>query len=230
MVHDSKVNIRCDQLKDIQIQLNRMGSKASATFGQVEQGDEAFLGLNFVMNEDRCELQSEDGRSIATMNKKVHIALNDLSSSVKSIEFKAVTSRKELNQRISTSSEPLNSKSPRPCWGIHVHVFGARVDAAVVGRVLSHYRLFLQHPSSSFDDTAYENPHYLNLPGNSLPNGAILPPISSEILGRDTSHTDSTRSVNHEMTDMFSVINDLPKRDYLTKVETDDRIQTTLLR
>ncbi|KAJ5338183.1 hypothetical protein N7452_004911 [Penicillium brevicompactum] len=206
-----------------------MGTKASATSEQAERGDEALLCLNFVMNEDRCELESEDGRPIATMNKKTHLALNDLASSVKSIEFKGVTSRRELYQRLSTSSEPFNSKSPKLCWGIQIYVFGARADVAVVGRELSRYRLFLQHPSPSVDDTTYENPHYLNLPGNSLPNGAILPPISSEILDRDTAHTEVAGSINHEVTDVFSAINDLPKQDFLKKVETDGRIQTTLL-
>ena len=182
------------------------------------------------MSKDRCELQSEDGRSIATMNKKTHLALSDLSSSAKSIDFRGLISRKELNERITTSPEPFNLKAPSIFWGINVHVFGARTDAEVVGRELSRYRLFLQHPSPLLDDTTYENPHYLHLPGNSLPNGAILPPIPSELLERETGHTKTKETPNHEVADVFSVIDDLPKQDYLKEVKADGRIQTTLLR
>jgi hypothetical protein len=224
------IDIRYIQLKEIQIQFNRIRTVASAAFDQIERGDEVFLCLNFVMNEDRCELQSKDGRSVAMMNKKTHLALTCLSSSAKSIEYKGLVSRKELNRRISTNSGPANSEPPSLCCRIHIYVFGTRVDAAVVGQELSRYRLFLQHPSPSLYDATYENPHYLNLPGNSLPNGILLPPISPTTLACETGYTDTTGSIGHEVTDMFSVINDLPKQGYLKKAQTDKRIQTTLLR
>ncbi|KAJ5520812.1 hypothetical protein N7463_001265 [Penicillium fimorum] len=182
------------------------------------------------MNEDRCELQSKDGRPVAVINKKTHIALACLSSSAKSIEYKGFVSRKELDRKISTNSESANSKPQSLCCRIQIYLFGTRIDADVVGQELSRYRLFLQHPSPSVYDAAYENPHYLNLPGNSLPNGILLPPISSKTRDCETDYTDITRSVGHEETDIFSIINDIPKQGYLEKWQTDKRIQTTLLR
>lgn len=109
-------------------------------------------------------------------------------------------------------------------------MFGTRINADVVGQELSRYRLFLQHPSPPLYDTAYENPHYLSLPGNSLPNGTLLPPISPKTLDCETGYTSTTGSIGHEVTDMFTIIDDLPKQGYLKKAQIDKRIQTTLLR
>jgi hypothetical protein len=188
------------------------------------------------MHEDHSELQSNDGCSVAVINKKTHLALICLSSSAKSIEYKGLVSRKEFNsrkdsnQRVSTHSKPANSEPPYSRCRIHIYLFGTRIDAAVVGQELSRYRLFLQHPSPSFYDTTYENPHYLNLPGNSLPSGTLLPPIFSKNIECETRNTDTTGSIGHEVTDVFTIMNDLPKQGYLEKAQTDKRIQTTLLR
>lgn len=136
--------------------------------------------------------------------------------------------RSELNQRLVAAELSSGIPPPNlPCTTA-ILIFGPRFIAATLARELSKSRLFLQHPYSMATHTPYENPQYLSKVGSSLPNGALLPPLTAEAPHRDTYQF--TQVDQDDEMDPAAVMDNIDKPSDFEKVNVDERISATLTR
>jgi SWI/SNF-related matrix-associated actin-dependent regulator of chromatin subfamily A3 len=161
------------------------------------------------------------------MDRRTHFALKSLQNR-KSLKYTGLIPRSELQQKLSAAAEPLGSTSTKLSCLMGILVFGPRWVADTLAKDLAKYRLFLQHPDYRPDDAPYYNPQYLGIPGSSFVNGAILPPISTEVLR--TAKEQSVKLQHDDQPDLETVMDNLPRPSHLREAESDNKIRTTLLR
>lgn len=154
------------------------------------------------------------------MSKATHLALRSFPSST-SLSFSCLIPKGKLNQKLAAAAAPPGSVSPNLTCTVDVLIFGPSNLGDVLARHLCRCRLFLQHPHSVPTSVKYENPQYLEVAGNSFHNDAVLPLIPDDPLNN---------SDDDEAVDLPTVIDNLPRHDYLQEVNIDEGILTTLLR
>ncbi|RYP47846.1 hypothetical protein DL768_006163 [Monosporascus sp. mg162] len=201
-------------------------TRQSITFDEIRRDNDVFACLELVIEEDRCDILA-NGISVATMNKRTHLALNSFSSA-KALKCSGLLSKAKLNQKLAVAAEPPGSGSPKLTCTMEILVFGPRTIGDVLARHLSWYRLFLQHPYPMPNDVDYENPQYLGMVGSSFSNGTILPPIPIDTFQEKP---DSSKTPDEdELVDLDSVMDNLPRHDYLQEANIDKGIEAALLR
>lgn len=203
-----------------------MRDKRSITFDEIRRDNDVFASLELVIEEDRCDILVK-GISIATMNRKTHLALQSLSCA-KMLKYTGMVPRLEFHQKLAAAAKPPGVSSPNLACTMATLIFGPRSVAETLAKDLSRYHLFLQHPYPMPTHVVYENPQYLGMVGSSFLNGAVLPPIPVEAFQRDTDR--SNELDQDEEVDLVAVIDNLPRYDYLRQVDVDGRIRTALKR
>ncbi|RWA09490.1 hypothetical protein EKO27_g5618 [Xylaria grammica] len=108
-----------------------------------------------------------------------------------------------------------------------LNIFGPRSVKDTLAKELARFRLFLQHPVPMPEGISYENPQYLSTASSSFGNGAILPPIPTEIFRHETSKAGT--SDQDEATTITTVLDNLPAHNCVGNIDIDKRIRTTLL-
>lgn len=192
----------------------------------IEKDEDIFAWLDLIFGHDRCDVQFQ-GINIATMQTKTQHALQQLiSCSKERVRYEALVLRSELN----TAMQPLGVDKSKLPWLMNIQIFGVRSIADTVAKLLSKYRLFLQHPCPVPFNAAYENPQYLSIVGSSFTNGAILPAISIEATQGEIESNAVSDELDNIPDELRAVVNNLPERDYLKEADVDERINTDLLR
>ncbi|KAK2762331.1 hypothetical protein FQN54_001341 [Arachnomyces sp. PD_36] len=103
---------------------------------------------------------------------------------------------------------------------------GPPTVSETLAKELSRYRLFLQHPYPK-PDIDYENPQYLTISGAPFSNGAILPPIRDDRLQQAARSSDEID--DDEIDNFTTLLDNLPRHDYLGEAIVDRNIRTELL-
>ena len=206
----------------------RLQRSVPRTFDEVEKAGEVYLCPKVVLDEDRCDIQSQEGISIATMNKKAHSILRSLFLEYK-IQYQGLLPKLKFMEKLDAATHPVGLDSSNVEISMSLLIFGLRLIADSLAKALSRHRLFLQHPSIP-THKLYENPQYPLAITSSFRNGTILPPISVTAAQVDTEAEPPIAAVNEDAEDLIAVINDLPRHDYLNGVaHIDSRIRATLL-
>ena len=209
--------------------MTRLQRKASITFDDAEKGEEVFQCPKLVLGEDRCDVQSQEGVSVATMNKKAHLALRSLFLEY-DIQYQGLLPKVKFKEKLDTATQPVGLNSSNSTISMSVLVFGSRSIADPLAKALSRHRLFLQHPSIALTHNLYENPQYPRTITSSFPNGTIIAPISVTAVQADTEVGPLSAAVDQDPEDLIAVINNLPRHDYLNeKAHIDSRVRATLL-
>ncbi|RYP61327.1 hypothetical protein DL771_010166 [Monosporascus sp. 5C6A] len=214
------------QLRDIQIRISRLQARQSITFDEIRRDNDDFAYLELVIETDRCDILA-NGVSVATMDKRTHLALNSFLSA-KVLKCSGLLSKAKLNQKLAVAAESPGSGSPKLTCTMDILVFGPRTIGDVLARHLSRYRPLPQHPYPMPNDVDYENPQYLGMVGSSFSNGTILPPIPVDTFQEKP---DSSKKPDEdESVDLDSVMDNLPRHDYLQEANIDKGIEAPLLR
>lgn len=200
--------------------------------------------LDLVFAQDYCDIQAPNsGITVARLNKRTQHALvlvERSESLAGKVQYRALLPLAELHQRLGRL-EPQISKltgSSQASWSMSMLITGPRSISQTLAKALSRQRLYLQHPSTQVlpEDISYENPQYLAMVGSSLSNGALLAPMllgpnqemeSSEI--KMASQQTETRSLDDDVVDVITMLDHLPRHEYLMQAPVDSRIVTVLL-
>src|SRR5215469_4635138 len=217
------------QLRDIQIRITHFQKGDSLTFEEIGRDEDVFQCPKLIFEEDRCDIQCQEGVSIASMNKKTHFALRSLSSRDE-VRYKGLLPRAKFKEKLAAAAQASSLDSTDIICSMSLLVFGVRSIADTLANELSRYHLFLQHPYPVPTHILYENPQYPSMIASSFPNGALLPSISVEAFEPEIEADPCAEELEHDAEDLMAVINSLPRHDYLKEADIDNRIQTTLLR
>ncbi|KAI9148085.1 DNA repair protein RAD5B [Paramyrothecium foliicola] len=212
-------------LVNIVIQFDRLHLNPSLTFDESGHGDDTYVHLQLVMEEDRCDIQSKD-TSIASMNKRAHASLKALSATP--LRFLGLFSRKKIDSEMAISSRTSSTGLSKRTGTMAILVFGPRSIADKVAQDLSRRHLFLQHPYPMCNELPYENPQYLDMVGSSFTNGSVLPPIPLDL--SKASANQATDQAGDAIADLASVMENLPNYGYSPDAQIDGRIKTPLLK
>lgn len=222
--HPSNIN----QLKNIAIQLTRVRREKPVRLEDVGREAGRFAGLSIDLDEDRCDILAQGDTVVGTLNTRTHLALKSLSSA-EGLRFLGVVRRAEFEEKLTSIAHPVNGKPASLTYSMALLVVGLRSLGDIVARELSKKRLFLQHPKPMPQSLTYENPQYLTMVTSSLPNGALLPPISVEALDHEISVCGEKQELDNGSDDVIALINNLPRQEYLSQADIDKRITTPLL-
>jgi len=217
-----------NQLRGIPIQITKIQDVTSITFKDVGRGKCIFLVLLLDFQDDRCLAQTEGGISVATLNTKTHLALKSLSSA-NSLRYRGMVRQDEFKQKLIAVAQPVGHTLQDLTGSMSILIFGVPSMGAVLARELSRKRLFLQHPDPLPQDCPYNNPQYLNLVASSLPNGAVLPPLSSPAFQPSEEAHLATQELDDGTDDPITILNNLPQQEYLGEADIDERVKTPLL-
>lgn len=225
------INIYMTQLKEVEIKIiltyRNKDLKISEEIGRAE---DPFAYLDLLFGQDRCDVQFQ-GVNIATMQTKTQHALQHLIHCSKGrVCYKALVPRADFKERLDATIQPLGIDKFKLPWSMNIQIFGVRSIAATVAKELSKYRLFLQHPFPVQLNAAYENPQYLSMAGSSFTNGAILAPISVEVTQTEIESNDISEDPDQVLDELRTVIDNLPRHDYLREADIDKQVNTDLLR
>jgi hypothetical protein len=217
------------KLNDIQVQLTCTHKKTSLTFVEAQRNGEDFQFLGISFHESYCEIQSQEGISVATMNKKAHHVLRPLSQE-HNVRYQAVLPKVKLKETLDTPARPMHIAPTNRTIPISVLVFGPRSVSEHLAKALSRHRLFLQHPYVIPTQELYENPQYPRSITTSFLNGMILPPIALSATQGDKEIETSAGGADPDPEDLIAMINNLPDHDYLNKdTDIDARVTAVLL-
>jgi SWI/SNF-related matrix-associated actin-dependent regulator of chromatin subfamily A3 len=215
-------------LRDIQIRITQLQNQNSITFEEAGRDEDIFQSPKLVFEKDCCDVQSQEGVSIASMNKKAHFVLRSLSS-IGRVRYKGLIPRAKLKEKLDTAARSSGPKSSDLTCSMPLLVFGGRSIADSIAKELSRYCLFLQHPYPMPIPFLYENPQYPNIISSSFSNGALLPPISVETFQPGLEADLRGEERGHDAEDFMALMDNLPRHDYLKEAVIDNRIKTTLL-
>lgn len=212
--------------------MNAVQNITLAGIEQLQAGESTYTCLELVFVDNRCDVQTKAGFAIGTIPKRQHKVLQRCHSS-ENLEYKALVLLDDFERSMNRVQKTARS-SNHQCT-INIQVFGAREIADSIGKVLSQERLFLQHPSPLLHGAMYENPQYLSLVGSTLPNGALLPQLSCEIMGAESKLNDPTIELveevdKDEIEGLMSAMNGVVEHNYLEHVRIDKRIHSILYR
>lgn len=114
---------------------------------------------------------------------------------------------------------------------VDINLYGFEKARSAVGQYLSSKHTYLQHPSYQDENTLYDNPHFLQIPG-------VTPDIETEtldltVLGDEIVNVDGENSkistqIRLDET-MTAVFESLTRLKYLKRLEADNRVRTPLL-
>ncbi|KAI9654108.1 MAG: hypothetical protein M1821_006819 [Bathelium mastoideum] len=215
-------------LNGVRIQLIRLQRKASNTFDEVEKAAEIFLCPKVVLDEYRCDIQSREGNSVATLNKKAHSILRSLFLEYNT-QYQGLLQKAKFVEKLDAAAQPTGLYPSDLEISMSVLVFGLRSVADRLAKALSRHRLFLQHPSIP-THKLYENPQYpLTITSSSI-DGTTLCQTSTTANQVDTKADFLAAAANEELENPIAVINNLPRHDYLNEAAPiDDHVRATLL-
>lgn len=209
--------------------MNHVRDIKSIIGDKIDKDSDTVTSHELVIQEDRCDIL-EKGVPIATMNNKTHIALNSLSCKEK-LKYTGIISRSELHQKLTAAAKSSNAGSSKFISQISILIFGPRLVASELAKGLARYHLYLQHPSPIPTHVSYENPQYLGMVGSKFFNGALLPPLSTEVHPESTSRDD--QSDEYQGLELTDIIDLSPKHDYLREtnisINLDGKIKFPLL-
>ncbi|KAI0438617.1 SNF2 family N-terminal domain-containing protein [Xylaria telfairii] len=194
-------------LKDISIRFNHGQDTYSSIADKLGQDDNIFIPLQLEHSEDRCDVLAH-GVPFATMGAKIHFALKSLFSA-ELLSYNGVMPQAELRQELATAAHPSRTISSKLCYKMALIMFGPRSIKHGVAKDLAKYRLFLQHPVPMPEGIVYENPQYLSIVASSFRNGAILPPIPTELFNQGSCRI--SISDPDESTTIAAVLDNLPR-------------------
>lgn len=177
---------------------------------------------------------------VARLNKRTQFALAIIERSESlagKVHYRALLPLAELRGRLKLASQLSSLDSSQASWDMSILLTGPRSISQVLAKELSRQRLYLQHPSTVPDDMRYENPQYLTMVGSSFSNGAVLAPIVLEPSqeSNDTEETKvasrqtETRSLDGDVVDVITMLDQLPRHEYLMEPPVDGRVETVLL-
>ncbi|KAK5654031.1 hypothetical protein OQA88_7709 [Cercophora sp. LCS_1] len=112
--------------------------------------------LGFLHGENYCIINTEAHQPIGVLNQKASEAFGALLA-LGSFHLQGSMNRSSLQRGLSELENGVRS----PRFEIDVIVLGPVNLSEEVSRILSKYRLFLQHPDSSYEPHRYMNPQYL---------------------------------------------------------------------
>ena len=216
------------KLRNIQIKRIGIQNEESKILEELRKENDvsSYSLLELIFGQDRCDVQFKD-INIATINTKTYSALKSLLN--ERIRYKALVPQAEFRRKLDTTVHSPGANRSELTWSMDIQIFGISSIADTVAKELSKYRLFLQHPHPMPVDVAYENPQYLSMAGSSFTNGAILPPISTE-MSQVESKSNPDSELDHVPNELIAIINNLPRHEYLQEADVDKRIKTKLLR
>lgn len=198
----------------------------SIAFDQVGRDNEVFASFDLHISQDRCDLLAQ-GSPIATMNRQSHFALTSLSSAA-SLEYTGIIHQTQSRKIPVATTKALPATSSKLTCAMALLIYGPQSISDSLAKELSRFRLFLQHPTPIASHIVYKNPQYLSMAQSSFANGAILPPITNEII---EPNNDQTVELDcNEFTDLLDVVDHLPRHQQLREADVDQRIKTPLLR
>lgn len=177
--------------------------------------------MNFVFQNGRCDLATEEEEKIAVLNMASFRALEALKTEV-FVELEGLLELSDDNHRrsrpIKKSEHPLDAK-------LDIVIRGRRRFANNVAEMLCQADKFLEDPYWNPGPMPYENPQYLELSG--------LPMREDDLVhGEETlTRADSPNGLMPDfMTDLDQIIDQFACHDYLDQAHVDPRITTNLMR
>jgi SWI/SNF-related matrix-associated actin-dependent regulator of chromatin subfamily A3 len=213
-------------LRDVQIRMNQAQGKQSLDFHDMEKDGDSYAHVDLDMRDNQCDILAK-GIQIATMNRKTHIALTSISSA-SLVKYASMIPWSELQKFLATAAKPVDDGPKSLTSMISILMFGPRSIGDTIAKELSRYHLFLQHPLPMPTQAIYDNPQYFGTIGSAFLNGALLPPMTATSL---CEHVDQSRDLDlDDVRNLATVIDNLPKHDYLKEASVDLRITAPLLR
>lgn len=158
---------------------------------------------------------SKTGTHIAILNFRACAGLSALRA-LKDVEFEAMVDT--CNWRNGMQSR--KSRAPPPVFTIEVNIYGYLSDLKVAGSILSSSGLFLQRPLFFNNICEYQNPQCLffeDMDGLAEDDVTDLAISSDDDMVRNS-------------TNVASILDSLPKHEYLRERDVDNRVVTPLLR
>ncbi|KAH7329591.1 SNF2 family N-terminal domain-containing protein [Stachybotrys elegans] len=212
-------------LINIAIQFDLPRHIPSLTFDDSGVDEDIYVRLHLLMKDDRCDIQS-NGISIASMNKRTHLSLKSLSEMP--LRFIGLLGRKDMEDELRVASKAPSLNPMQRKGSMAILVLGPESVAESVAQELSCRHLFLQHPYPMVNMLPYNNPQYLDIIGTISTNESIVPLISSNASQAATPQTGQQEADN--ITDLVSLLDNLPNFGYSPEVQIDDRLKTPLLK
>lgn len=203
------------------------------TFRRTGASEANLNSLKAVLSQASGAIQSDDGKKLAYMNNRTHMALWQVSSTY-SVSYTALINADTLAKAMSATNSDRHRKghATPPACSLDLLIFTSRDDADSVARILAKYMLFLQHPHPYSTILPYENPQYLDVPGGSLSAGSMLPPLSQGVIetfeALEAGQSEKNRSSG--TTDPSRLLDDLAIPEGIKAIDIDDRIKPTLFR
>lgn len=207
----------------------------------MRDGDVVLSCLELAFTRDSCSVQTPNsGITVARLNKRTQLSLVLIERPeilTGKVHYRALLPLAELRRRLELASQLSIFGSSQASWSMSILLTGPRSISQVLATELSRQRLYLQHPSTVPDDMSYENPQYLTMVGSSFSNGAVLAPIVLE-LSQESNDTEEakvasrqteTGGLDGDVVDVITMLDQLPRHDYLMEPPVDDSIKTVLL-
>lgn len=212
----------CIQLCNVAVRLRTEESRQSVSNRQdpvVQVGKRRFRRLNFMFQNGRCDLATEEEEKIAVLNMASFRALEALKTEF-FVELEGLLELSDGNYRysrsIKKSEHPLDAK-------LDIVIRGRRRFANNVAEMLCQADHFLEDPYWNPGPMPYENPQYLELSG--------LPMREDDLIHGEETLTDSPNGLMPDfMTDLDQIIDQFARHDYLDQAHVDPKITTNLMR
>lgn len=224
------------QICDIGVRLsNEIPQRASDISSvRVSASGDRFSVLNLSFEESRCDLLSEAGIIIATLNTKTFNQLHSLQEAA-SLSWEGLVP----TQILSNSTNADEKASVRKVVKINLNVYGSPEASEEVARELSRNELFLQDPECIRENSCYENPQFLKIPTEEI---ASSPGAEQPLREDDQRLNDARPSLAesaHEQTLILTepeanfefdrMIDHFAQRSDLQQAYVDPRVRTNLL-
>jgi SWI/SNF-related matrix-associated actin-dependent regulator of chromatin subfamily A3 len=178
--------------------------------------DSAHFICDITKNADELLLIFPNGIEFALLCKQTTKALETIID-LPSVQVEAIADLVNLRDTVFAAK---NAKDT--IFRVNINIYGLRQIQAEIGKHLSKSKAFLQHPDHVRPGTAYENPHFIALPGITLPTTQIQTQDAHETAPKGD-HEDNFQKA---VADVFS---SLKRSSHLQGLEGDRRLKTTLL-
>jgi SWI/SNF-related matrix-associated actin-dependent regulator of chromatin subfamily A3 len=176
-----------------------------------------FIGFDVRPGKQAITLHFADGTLFSSTNTAFSNCLQGVFLAFP-IRMEAIANIANVRDRIAKAK-----KANDAIVRVDINVFGPKSDGAVIGKMLSDGKIWLQKPDFSQKGVEYENPQFLKLEGFEEQQGDQQPlelASSQKRLEKDDEKFKET---------LEDVFNKLTRSDQLQRVEKDRRVKTELL-
>ena len=182
--------------------------------------DDDTVPLNLLPGNGHCVVTNQTGQHIALLNKKASLAFGGLVT-LGQFELQGFAKRSQLQRGL---AELEKHGQHLPQFDIDINVHGPVTESEKVAKVLSSYRLYLQHPYTVPESRRYANPQYLEIQDEPLDAKANEPAATTN--GAEHGVEEQAPS---ELSGVLTLLDNLPRHKGLTPANADACVKTVLL-